>query len=155
MTDQFQIVHAQPTHVDDVAPLFDAYRCWYGEKSDPDGARYFISQRLTAHESEIFYACCGDQAVAFAQVYPVFSSVSMERVWILNDLYVDESVRRQGVGTLLLETASEFAQALGAIRLELETKHDNKIAQAAYEALGWKQNADFVRYSLDVRVSAD
>ena len=148
MTDKIEIVHALPKHVDEVAPLFDAYRVWCGEDSDPDGAHHFINQRLSANESEIFFARQCDQPVAFTQLYPVFSSVSMGRVWILNDLYVGESVRRQGVGTILLEAAAEFARALGAIRLELETEHTNTDAQAAYEALGWQKNAKFLRYSL-------
>jgi GNAT superfamily N-acetyltransferase len=150
MTDEIEIVHALPNHVDEVVPLFDAYRVWYGEDSDPDGAHHFISQRLSANESEIFFARRGDQPVAFVQLYPVFSSVSMGRVWILNDLYVGESARRQGVGTILLEAAAEFARALGAIRLELETEQTNTAAQAAYEALGWQKTSKFLHYSLEV-----
>lgn len=150
MTSELEIVHAQPKHAGDVAPLFDAYRCWYGADSDPDGAFSFIRDRLRASESEIFFARMDDRPVAFTQLYPVFSSVSMGRVWILNDLYVDDSVRRQGVGTVLLETAAEFARALGAIRLQLETKHDNMAAQAAYEALGWERNTEFINYTLHV-----
>ncbi len=133
-----------------MAPLFDAYRCWYGQESDPEAAFSFIRQRLHAGESEIFFARIDDRPVAFTQLYPVFSSVSMGRVWILNDLYVDESVRRQGVGTILLETAAEFARELGAIRLQLETKHDNTAAQSAYEAHGWERETDFIHYTLSV-----
>lgn len=151
MTDEIEIVHALPNHIDEVAPLFDAYRVWCGEDSDPDGAHHFINQRLSANESEIFFARSGDQPVAFTQLYPVFSSVSMDRVWILNDLYVDESARQQGVGTILLQAAAEFARALGAIRLELETEPTNTAAQAAYEALGWQKNSKFLHYLLELR----
>ncbi len=148
MTDEIEIVHALPNHIDEVAPLFDAYRVWCGEDSDLGGAHHFINQRLSASESEIFFARRREQPVAFTQLYPVFSSVSMGRVWILNDLYVGESVRRQGVGTILLEAAAEFARALGAIRLELETEQTNTAAQAAYEALGWQKNSKFFHYLL-------
>ena len=150
MTDEIEIVHALPGHTNEVAPLFDAYRCWYGRKSDPAGARSFIRKRLTSNESEMFFARRSGRAVAFAQLYPVFSSVSMGRVWGLNDLYVTEPVRHEGVGTILLETAAEFARALGAVRIQLKTKHDNTVAQAACEALGWKQDSKFRHYSLNV-----
>jgi GNAT superfamily N-acetyltransferase len=150
MTDEIEVIHTRPEHVDEVASMFDAYRCWYGKESDPDGARHFISQRLALNESEIFLARQGDMPVGFTQLYPMFSSVSMDHIWILNDLFVAESARRQGIGTILLETAAEFARALGAVRLQLETKPDNKAAQAAYEALGWKQDADFLNYSLEL-----
>lgn len=153
MTDKIQVVHARPDHVDEIAPMFDAYRCWYGKESDLDGARYFISQRLALNEAEIFFVRQGSTAVGFTQLYPMFSSVSMGRVWILNDLFIDESARRQGVGTILLETAAEFARALGAIRLQLETKPDNAAAQSAYEALGWKQVTEYLNYSLELTES--
>lgn len=150
MTDEIDIVHAVPDDVAQVAPLFDAYRCWYGKDSDPDGAHYFVSQRLAHNESEIFFARYKNRPVAFTQLYPVFSSVSMGPVWILNDLYVESSVRRLGLGTMLLETAAEFARNLGAIRLQLETGHDNTVAQAAYEALGWQRNTEYLNYSLQL-----
>jgi len=155
MTEEIEVVHARPDHVDEIAPMFDAYRCWYGKPTDLDGARHFISQRLTLNEAEIFFARQGSNPIGFVQLYPMFSSVSMGRIWILNDLFIDESARRQGVGTILLETAAEFARALGAIRLQLETKPDNSAAQAAYEALGWKQDTEFLNYSLDLGDSAN
>ena len=67
MTTDIEIVHAQPSHTDAIAPLFDAYRCWYGMASDPDGARYFISQRLTQNESELFFACREQEVLGFTQ----------------------------------------------------------------------------------------
>jgi len=155
MTDEIEIVHALPAHADEVAPLFDAYRCWYGKDSDPAGARHFISQRLMLNEAEIFFARQGDQAVAFTQLYPIFTSVGMRRVWILNDLFVDESARRSGVGTMLVETVTEFAKQLGAVRLQLETWPTNTAAIAAYEALGWKRDAEFLNYSLDLTDTTD
>jgi len=150
MTDEIEIVHALPAHAGEVARLFDAYRCWYGKESDPEGARHFISQRLRLNEAEIFFARRKEKAVAFAQLYPMFTSVGMGRVWILNDLFVDESARRSGVGTMLLETVTEFAKQLGAVRLQLETWPSNTAAIAAYEALGWKRDAEFLNYSLDL-----
>jgi len=34
-----------------------------------------------------------DQLMGFAQLYPSFSSVSMKRLWILNDLFVSSEAR--------------------------------------------------------------
>ena len=150
MTTDIEIVHAQPAHADAIAPMFDSYRCWYGMQSDPEGARYFISQRLIQNESEIFFARHQEEILGFTQLYPLFSSVSMDRIWLLNDLFIAETARRTGVGTLLLQTAAEFARSLGALRLQLETKHDNLAAQAAYEALGWQRDSEFFNYTLDL-----
>ena len=150
MTTDIEIVHAQPAHADAIAPVFDTYRCWYGMQSDPEGARYFISQRLIQNESEIFFARHQEEILGFTQLYPLFSSVSMDRIWLLNDLFIAETARRTGVGSLLLQTAAEFARSLGALRLQLETKHDNLAAQAAYEALGWQRDSEFFNYTLDL-----
>ncbi len=153
MNGKLEIVHALVDHAEEVASLFDAYRCWYGQESDLGGARTFIRQRLVSNESQIFFARHDDRAVAFIQLYPMFSSVCLGRVWILNDLYVVESARRAGLGTVLLETAAEFARALGVIRIQLEIKHDNTAAQAACESLGWKQDSEFLHYSLNMSES--
>ncbi|MCH2211137.1 MAG: GNAT family N-acetyltransferase [Fuerstiella sp.] len=150
MTDEFDIVHAQPDHTDDLAPLFDAYRCWHGMKSDPDGARRFIRQRITAGESEIFFVSQNNRSIAFTQLYPVFCSMSMDCVWMINDLYVIESARQKGLGSALLETAVEFVRALGANRILLEIKSNNTAAQTACETFGWNLNSELLHYSLNL-----
>lgn len=41
-----QLVHVTLEQVDLVAPLFDAYRQFYGQPPDLDGARRFLAERL-------------------------------------------------------------------------------------------------------------
>ena len=55
-----------------------------------------------------------DQALGFMQLYPSFSSVSLKRLWVLNDLFVRPSVRRGGVARRLLERARAWAVETGA-----------------------------------------
>ena len=148
MADSIEIVHAGAEHLQEIVPLFDAYRCWYGERSDADGAHRFLAQRLAAAESEIFFVRMKSQPVAFTQLYPLFSSLAMDHIWLLNDLFVADFARGRGIGTLLLETAAEFARSLGAVRMELATALDNKTVQSVYEAHGWVRDTEFVHYSL-------
>lgn len=124
--------------VDAIAPLFDLYRTFYEQPSDLALAHRFIGERLQQGESVIFLAEIDGKAVGFTQLFPSFSSVGATRIWILNDLYVDATARRQGVAQALLQAASEFARADGARRLELETDHGNDSAQALYRRLGWE-----------------
>ena len=70
-----------------------------------------------------------NQALGFVQLYPSFSSVSMRKIWILNDLYVATNARRYGVGRLLMDRARDFARDTGALRLELTTARTNAAAQ--------------------------
>ena len=136
------------THLDVVARLFDQYRGFYGQPSDPALARDFIRERMERDESVILLAWVDDAAVGFTQLYPAFSSVSASRVWILNDLLVLPEARRMGVARALLSSAAEFARADGALRLELETDHDNHTAQALYRALGWDAYEGTLRFRL-------
>lgn len=136
------------THLDVVARLFDQYRGFYGQPSDPVLARDFIRERMERDESVILLAWVDDAAVGFTQLYPAFSSVSASRVWILNDLLVLPEARRKGVARALLSAAADFARADGALRLELETDHDNATAQALYRAMGWVPYDGTLRFRL-------
>jgi ribosomal protein S18 acetylase RimI-like enzyme len=131
-----------------LAPLLDAYRVFYGRGSDVEAARRFLLERFTNGESVLFIAVAADAAVGFCQLYPSFSSVSLARIFILNDLYVVPSCRKQGVGTMLLAEAAGFARELGAIRLTLSTATTNHGAQRLYEQAGWIRDQDFHAYNL-------
>jgi GNAT superfamily N-acetyltransferase len=144
----FEIIRASEKDVDRIAPLFDQYREFYKERSDPEGARSFLMARLTKNESVVFLALDRDfGAVGFIQLYPSFSSVSMKRLWILNDLFVLPAARKRGVGEALLRRAEEFARETNAKGLELETWANNIPAQLLYEKCGWKRNVEFYQYT--------
>lgn len=74
----------------------------------------------------------------------------MQRVWIINDLYVDEAYRQQGVAKLLMEAAEEFARETGAIRTQLSTQISNDAARSLYESRGYIQDHEFYHYSLSL-----
>jgi GNAT superfamily N-acetyltransferase len=142
------ILRATIDHLDLVAPLFDGYRQFYKQPSNLDGARQFIKDRLVHHESVIFLALLDDNAVGFTQLYPTFSSTTMQRLWILNDLFVAPAGRRSGVGEALLERARQFAVENGAKGLMLETAVTNITAQRLYERMGWQRDTEYYVYNL-------
>lgn len=140
---------AQLADVAVVAPLFDAYRQFYGKPSDPGLAARFLTERLANGESIVYVAETRDgEAVGFTQLYPSFSSVSTGRIYILNDLFVAPSARRANVGRGLLHAAREFARGKGALRLTLSTAKSNEKAQALYESEGWVRDEQYYHYSL-------
>jgi GNAT superfamily N-acetyltransferase len=126
--------------IDVVAPLFDAYRQFYGQRSDPEGARRFLQERLEREESIVFLAFHRETAIGFTQLYPSFSSASMARIFVLNDLFVSPKARRGGTGSALLRA--------GAVRLTLSTELTNTTAQSVYEENGWKRDTAFCVYQL-------
>ncbi len=132
--------------LDALVPLFDGYRIFYKQESDPTAARAFLKQRMEQKQSTIFIAYADNQALGFTQLYPIFSSVSMQDVCILNDLFVDPAARGKGIGEALLETAKNFAKENNLKGLSLETDRDNP-AQHLYERLGWKKDVDHLFYT--------
>ena len=143
------IRQAQLADANTVAPLFDAYRQFYGKPADPDTAARFVTERLAKGESTIFLAAgaTGD-AVGFVQLYPTFSSVSAARTYILNDLFVAPEARGNAVARQLIDAAAAFAREQGALRLTLSTAKTNEAAQALYESGGWIRDEQYYGYSL-------
>ncbi|MEK0363105.1 GNAT family N-acetyltransferase [Pseudomonas sp. CBC3] len=148
---QPEILRAEHADVGGVSRLFDAYRMFYGQPSNLELARNFIAERIRNDESVIFYARdTAESYIGFTQLYPVFSSISARRSWILNDLYVAESARGRGVGRMLMNRAREHAIATGATGVSLETAKANAGAQRLYESLGYARDDEFYSYFLDL-----
>jgi GNAT superfamily N-acetyltransferase len=129
--------------LDELAALFDAYRVFQGRPSDPAAARAFLRERFDHGESVVFMAFDGARAIGFAQLYPSFSSVAMQRVFILNDLFVHADGRRRGVASALLAAVERHAGSLGAVRVTLNVARDNLPGQALYAAQGWTLDTQF------------
>jgi ribosomal protein S18 acetylase RimI-like enzyme len=135
--------------LDALAPLFDAYRQFYKRASDPTAAREFLFQRFQHQQSVIFIAH-DDKGVAigFTQLYPLFSSLTLARTFVLYDLFVAPSARRSGAARKLLRAAADYGRAVGAGALELSTATDNEAAQRLYESEGWVRDTAFYVYGL-------
>ncbi len=156
MTVSFAVRRASTTDVALVAPLFDAYRQFYGLAPAPDLSRRFLTERLERGESVVLLAqqpAC--DALGFVQMYPTFSSLRAARVFVLYDLYVASDARRRGVARALMHAAVDEARAAGAVALTLQTARTNTTAQRLYESLGWRRDEEFVEYGLTICSIAD
>jgi GNAT superfamily N-acetyltransferase len=131
---------------DDVARLFDAYRVFYDRSSDVEGARRFITARLERRTTRFFLARIDAAAVGFVHLLPSFDTLAMRPMWILEDLFVEPSYRRRGVGSALLRHAEQFARDNGAGRISLTTAHTNATAQHLYVAEGYEADTVFRTY---------
>jgi ribosomal protein S18 acetylase RimI-like enzyme len=154
---RFAIRRAHANDVHRVAPLFDAYRQFYGASPDLAAARDFIAARLGRDESVVLLAvtrasdAAPEEAVGFAQLYPSFSSVSLGAVVVLNDLYVKPEWRRTRVARSLVEEAARHGERVGAIRVELSTQNTNAPALSLYESLRFSPEHEFTHMSLPLR----
>ena len=132
--------------LDSLVELFDLYRQFYKQASDLKGAREFLEDRFVKNESIIFIAFDDGNPVGFTQLFPSFSSVSMQRSWVLNDLYVKETARRKGVAEKLIRKAIAFAEETGSKGILLDTAADNVNAQKLYEKIGFIKESTYFYY---------
>lgn len=140
------IQKATINELDLLTELFDLYRVFYEQKSDLEGERKFLKERIINEESIVYMACDGNNPLGFVQLYPSFSSVSMIRSWVLNDLFVKEPFRGKGVGEKLINKAIEFSKGTGAKGVLLETGKQNVNAQRLYEKLGFVRESNYFYY---------
>ena len=141
------IYQAQPQDVDTILPLYLAYRRFYQVEENLGQAREFILKRLQLNESVIFFAEMDGKAVGFTQLYPLFCSLEMKRIWLPYDLYVDESARQHGVAQQLIARAEQLAKESDSAFIMLSTATDNTKAQALYERSGFVRDTDFYVYN--------
>jgi ribosomal protein S18 acetylase RimI-like enzyme len=145
-----EIFRANIEHLQDVSELFNQYRVFYKQPSDIEAAKAFLRERFQKHDSIIFVARDNELIVGFTQLYPSFSSVSMKRAWILNDLFVNEVFRKKGVAKSLMGAAENFARETESVRIVLSTQISNMAAQSLYESLGYIEDKDFGHYALQL-----
>ena len=139
--------------LDQLTPLFDKYLIFYKKKSNLEKHKSFLKERIENNEAIIFLAFDDenkDKAIGFALIYPTFSSVLLSKILILNDLYVDSTIRKNGVGEkLILETVA-LAKELDSNLIRLRTAKNNVIAQGLYHKMGFVRDEFLHSYDLVV-----
>ena len=134
-----------------LSELFDKYRQFYRQPSKLAQSRSFIRKRIENQDSVIFVALNNNsKIVGFAQLYPSFSSITTQKKWILNDLYVSKNSRRQGVAKQLLRRVGQFAAATKAGSIFLETQVSNISAQTLYESFGYVREEEHHTYFIKI-----
>lgn len=132
-----------------LAPLFDAYRQFYDKKSDVEGAKKILLERIANNESVIYLAFDEkENAVGFVQLYPLFSSTRMKRFWMLNDLFVSPEFRGQGFSRELIDQAKKLCRKTDACAMLLETSVTNEIGNSLYPSAGFilRDDANFYEW---------
>lgn len=137
--------------LNDLVVLFDQYMVFYKQPSAPDKYREYLKERLAKSEATVFIAYSSEnEPVGFVLNYYTFSSVSLGKVIVLNDLFVAPSYRKQGIANNLIDYSIKLAKDTDSIRVDLATAKDNISAQALYEKIGFVQGSEYFSYSLSV-----
>ena len=135
-----EIITVTLAHLEAVVKIFDAYRVWYRQPTDLKGALSFLKERFQNKDSVMFAAkdSSSGEFVGFVQLYPLFSSTRMRRVWLLNDLFVKKEFRGKGISKQLIAQAKQLAKETDACGLLLETEKSNDIGNQLYPATGFE-----------------
>lgn len=148
---KMKIRKVSPSDLEKVSQLFDAYRVFYNKESDLQGAEKFLLERISNKESEIFVAESDQHELAgFVQLYPIFSSTRMKRLWLLNDLFVSEKYRGQGISVLLMDAAKKLCKESNACGLVLETAKSNEVGNKLYPKTGFSLDVEHNYYYWDL-----
>ncbi len=138
--------------LEDLVILFDQYMVFYKQPSAPDKYRKYLHERLSNNDASVFIAySLANEPVGFVLNYHSFSSVSLGKVLVLNDLFVIESHRKQGIANKLINSSVSLAKSTGSIRVDLATAKNNFSAQALYEKIGFVKGSEYFSYSLVVQ----
>lgn len=142
---------AEKDDLKSLARVFNKYRVFYDKKSDINVALKFLSERIKNEDSEIFIVKNGDEVVGFLQLYPLFSSTRMKKYWLLNDLYINEEHRGQGISVQLIEMAKDLVRNTNACGMYLETEKTNVIGNNLYPKAGFKpmDDVNFYEWKVD------
>lgn len=143
-----EILQATMNELEELTVLFDEYRQFYGIESDRSGAKAFLQLRMALKESVIFIAVKNGKTIGFAQLYPTFSSIALQRAYILNDIFITEYARGLGVGKALMEKVFQYCEQQYARYVTLQTATDNVNARTLYEKLEMMQDqySNYVKY---------
>jgi len=142
--------------LDDLLPLMRGY-CDFYEVSPSDEALLALSRNLIAHPDEGVQVIARNDdgtAVGFATIFWTWSTLSAERLGVMNDLFVSEAARGGGHADALIAECTARCRERGATELAWQTAHTNARAQAVYDRVGAKRDDRWLDYSLTVEPGA-
>jgi GNAT superfamily N-acetyltransferase len=136
---------AQADDAPDVVRLLLEFRAWYGKPETPEARAQFervVGQLIGREDSEYLLAGPEGAPVAVAQVrYRPSIWTGSEDCWI-EDVYVADAARGQGLGRALVVAALDRARARGCGRAELDVDVVNGPARALYGSLGFRDKTE-------------
>lgn len=146
-------VHVEPISADQLEallPLIGAYQRFYRVEDIDEGRnRAFFARFVAPSEDGMLLGAWRDGELAgYACLYWHFTSLVPAETVLMNDLYVAESFRNQGIGRALIEASAVVARDRGAHRLEWATQPSNLTAQRLYDRTG-AERSEWVEYELE------
>jgi len=85
-------------------------------------------------------------AYGFIILDSIPDSLRLQRRWMVSDLFVHPSTRRQGLASLLLTHARKAVEECGVSSIELCVRSSNVAIETMMQRMEWKKEAETARY---------
>jgi len=161
MAENLRIAPIAADELQGLLPLIAAYQRFYEvEDVDDERNRAFFARFLAPSNDGMLigaWGATGDETRAggrerlrgYACLYWHFTSLVPAETVLLNDLYVIETARGQGVGRALIETSAAVGRERGAHLLQWVTGPENTTAQRLYDTTG-AEREPAIEYELEL-----
>jgi len=148
---ELQIAPITDGEFEELQPLIAAYQRFYEvERIDETRNRTFFRRFLAPSEDGLLLGARHDgKLVGYACLYWHFSSLEAVECVLMNDLFVSEEARGEGVARALIEATAEVARERGVPFVEWSTAPDNHTAQRLYNSTG-AERSEWFSYELRV-----
>jgi ribosomal protein S18 acetylase RimI-like enzyme len=113
-------------------------------------AKLFDGALASGSPFKLFFAVVGDEVCGMLSLAIAPTTQGAGCFGYVDDVFVLEQYRGQGIGTRLMQEAVNHARKSGCVRVELGTRRDNVRARRLYERAGFEE-VDGVRYWLILR----
>jgi ribosomal protein S18 acetylase RimI-like enzyme len=132
-----------------LAYIVDFYK---GKKPEDTRLENHILHLLNSEEAGTQFVVVADdgELAGFATLYFSFSTTRVQKIAILNDLFVDSAYRGSGLGEKLFQHVLEYTKNEGYAYITWQTAVDNTSAQALYKKMGGKNiNSEWIHYEIE------
>jgi ribosomal protein S18 acetylase RimI-like enzyme len=136
-------------HIKAVRILLNAYisdEMGGGEPLFDEKQRSLIKGLKFHTKSIVLLACLNDEFVGLLIAFENFSTFLAKPMINIHDIIVLKEYRSKGVGRQLMNAVIDEAKKRDCVRITLEVREDNKIAQDLYKDLGFKETKPKMLY---------
>ncbi|KAJ4217932.1 D-amino-acid N-acetyltransferase [Fusarium solani] len=149
---QYQINELTSADFDGWSAMFRAYIDFYQATMEEEQYKRTFDRILNKEndlQALVLRRTVGgkESIVGIAHFFSEQTPWSEKQILMLNDLFVDPSVRGQGQGRKLIEAVAEIAKNMDCLRLQWLTKHDNTRARGLYDTMA---QTSFVQYRMSL-----
>lgn len=117
--------------------LWKKYNSFYGRDFFPSEITQLTWLRFFDTNEPVYAVIAESEGSIFGMAHYLFhrSTIQVELNCYLQDLYVGENMRGQGIAHKLIEAVYENAKTAGSKRVYWQTKEDNLVARKLYDKL--------------------